>query len=65
MLLLVSSYFFYACWDWRFYSSWVFSTPLDYYTGLKMSDAPSQKAKKIWLWISIGINLRVLVFSAL
>ena len=57
MLLLVSSYFFYACWDWRFLFLLVFSTLLDYYTGLKMSDAPSQKAKKIWLWISIGINL--------
>lgn len=38
-LLLVSSYFFYACWDWRFLFLLMFSTVLDYYTGIKMHES--------------------------
>lgn len=57
ILLLISSYYFYACWDWRFLFLLVFSTVLDYYTGIKMSDAPNQANKKFWFWLSIVINL--------
>ncbi|WKL45039.1 MBOAT family protein [Flavobacterium sp. ZE23DGlu08] len=57
ILLLVSSYFFYACWDWRFLFLLVFSTFLDYYTGIKMVDAKSQKRKKIWFLLSISVNI--------
>jgi len=57
ILLLVSSYFFYACWDWRFLFLLVFSTVLDYYTGIKMSDAESQNSRKFWFWLSITVNL--------
>jgi len=57
ILLLVSSYFFYACWDWRFLFLLVFSTFLDYFTGMKIHDAANRKWKSIWLWISVGINL--------
>ena len=57
ILLLVASYFFYACWDYRFLFLLVFSTVLDYGTGLKMHDAKTQTMKKFWFWLSIGINL--------
>ena len=57
ILLLVASYFFYACWDYRFLFLLIFSTALDYYSGLKIHEANNLKAKKIWLWISILINL--------
>ena len=57
ILLLVSSYFFYACWDWRFLFLLIFSTVLDYYTGIKMSDAKNQNSKKFWFWLSISVNL--------
>lgn len=57
ILLLVSSYFFYGCWDWRFLFLLIFSTLLDYYTGIKMADAKNNTLKKTWLWISISINL--------
>jgi len=56
-LLLVSSYFFYACWDWRFMFLLLFSTLLDYFTGIKMQNSVNQKHKKIWFWLSIVINL--------
>lgn len=57
ILLLVASYYFYACWDWRFLFLLVFSTLLDYYTGLKMADAKTQKIKTFWFWLSVGVNL--------
>ena len=57
LLLLVASYFFYACWDWRFLFLLVFSTLLDYYTGLKIADAGTAFKKRFWLWLSIGVNL--------
>jgi D-alanyl-lipoteichoic acid acyltransferase DltB (MBOAT superfamily) len=57
ILLLVSSYFFYACWDWRFMFLLIFSTLLDYYTGIKIHVATNQRKKMFWLWLSIGINL--------
>ena len=56
-LLLISSYFFYACWDWRFLFLLIFSTVLDYYTGIKMSDAKNKSNKKFWFWLSISVNL--------
>jgi alginate O-acetyltransferase complex protein AlgI len=60
VLLIVSSYYFYACWDWRFLFLLVFSTLLDFYSGIKISKASGQHNKKIWLFISIVINLGIL-----
>jgi D-alanyl-lipoteichoic acid acyltransferase DltB (MBOAT superfamily) len=57
ILLLFSSYFFYACWDWRFMFLLIFSTLLDYFTGIKIHEATTKRKKMIWLWLSIGINL--------
>lgn len=57
LLLLAASYFFYACWDWRFLLLLIFSTLLDYFTGLKMYQAKTQGLKTFWLWLSISINL--------
>jgi len=56
ILLLVASYFFYACWDWRFLFLLIFSTFLDYYTGLKMEDSKNQQLKRFWFWLSICVN---------
>ena len=57
ILLLVASYFFYSCWDWRFLFLLIFSTFLDYYTGLKISDSSDKTIKKRWFWLSIIVNL--------
>jgi alginate O-acetyltransferase complex protein AlgI len=59
-LLLVASYFFYACWDWRFLFLLLFSTALDYFTGIKMEEAKNQANKKFWFWLSIIVNLSFL-----
>ena len=62
ILLFVSSYFFYACWDWRFLFLLMFSTLIDYFTGIKMCCAKNQQIKKIWLYISVITNLGFLGF---
>ena len=57
ILLLTASYFFYACWDWRFLFLLIFSTQLDYFTGIKIYEAENNKSRSKWLWLSIIINL--------
>lgn len=60
VLLLGTSYFFYACWDWRFLFMLIFSTILDYYSGIKIAESGNNKIKQIWLGLSISINLGIL-----
>jgi D-alanyl-lipoteichoic acid acyltransferase DltB (MBOAT superfamily) len=55
--LLAASYFFYACWDWRFVFLLAFSTVLDFYSGIKIYEHKKQSQRKLWLIISVGINL--------
>ena len=57
IFLLLASYFFYAFWNWHFLFLLIFSTALDYFSGIKMHNAKSQIQKKIWFWLSISINL--------
>ena len=62
LLLLLASYFFYACWDYRFLFLLIFSTFLDYFTGIKIHNSASKKSRLVWLYISIIINLGFLCF---
>jgi len=56
-LLIVASYYFYSCWDWRFLFLLVFSTFLDYYTGIQIEKGKSQASRRFWFWLSISVNL--------
>lgn len=56
-LLIIASYYFYSCWDWRFLFLLVFSTFLDYYTGIQIEKGKSEKGRKFWFWLSIIVNL--------
>ncbi|TRX13489.1 MBOAT family O-acyltransferase [Flavobacterium gawalongense] len=56
-ILIVASYYFYSCWDWRFLFLLVFSTFLDYYTGIRIEKAKTETARKFWFWLSIIMNL--------
>ncbi len=62
MLCLAGSYFFYACWDYRFLSLIVLSTVIDFVLGLKISETENQRKRKHFLWISVAMNLGVLAF---
>ncbi len=54
--LVVVSYYFYSCWDWRFLFLLIFSTLLCYFTGIQI-EKNTQKARKFWFWLSIILNL--------
>ncbi len=56
-LLLVASYYFYACWDWRFLFLLLFSTVLDYTAGLQMQRATTERYRTFWFWLTISVNI--------
>ena len=57
VLLLAASYYFYASWNYKFMFLLMFSTLLDFYTGLKIHDADTKPMKRFWLWLSVTVNL--------
>ena len=57
LLLLLSSYIFYAFWDWRFLFLLAFSTLLDYFCAINIRKNNSEKSKKFWFWFSIIANI--------
>lgn len=56
-ILLISSYYFFSFWDYRFLFLLIFSTFLDFYLGGKIQNSQSISIRKRWLTISIVINL--------
>ena len=61
-LIVAASYFFYACWDWRFLSLITFSIVVDYFMGILLGKEKNQRKRKILLWVSIIVNLGFLGF---
>lgn len=61
-LLIVASYIFYGWWDWRFLSLIIFSTIIDYFVGLKLKNEITDSKRRIYLWVSIIVNLSFLGF---
>ena len=55
--LLIVSYIFYGWWDWRFLSLIIFSSFVDYFCGLYIHKSDIAKNKKIWLTVSMLVNL--------
>ncbi len=63
VLLLVSSYFFYGWWDWRFLSLIFISTLVDFWAGLAIEKAEdNQRRRRIALLVSMVSNLGILGF---
>jgi D-alanyl-lipoteichoic acid acyltransferase DltB (MBOAT superfamily) len=61
-LLVVASYVFYGCWDWRFLSLIIFSSLVDYTIGLQLKKEEEPSKRKLLLWLSILVNLGFLGF---
>src|SRR4030095_2343688 len=55
--LVVASFYFYGSWDYRFLFLLLFSISLDYYTGIKIFSASRKNLKRVWLLVSICINV--------
>jgi alginate O-acetyltransferase complex protein AlgI len=61
-ILLLSSYLFYAYWDYRFLALIILSSSIDYYVGQKIFISQSKKDEKKFLLISLFLNLGLLCF---
>lgn len=62
LTILISSYFFYGWWDYRFLLLIVLSTVVDYLCANKIYNTKSNKKRKLFLSISILFNLSLLGF---
>ncbi|RPA68414.1 MBOAT family protein [Cyclobacteriaceae bacterium YHN15] len=60
--ILVASYVFYSWWDWRFLGLIAFSSLVDYICGLKIGSEEDTFKRKVYLGISLGVNLGLLGF---
>lgn len=62
LFVILASYFFYAWWDWRFLFLIVFSSFVDYFIGILLSNEQSLKKRKALLFTSVFVNLGFLGF---
>lgn len=62
LLILLSSYFFYGFWDWRFLFLIFISSFVDFQIGKKMHHTFDINKKKILLSISLFVNLGLLIY---
>lgn len=60
--LLISSYFFYGFWDWRFLYLILFSTTTDFFIAQFIFSSKTEFKRKLGLYMSLGANLGVLFF---
>jgi alginate O-acetyltransferase complex protein AlgI len=61
-LIVISSYVFYGWWDWRFLSLILFSSIIDFTIGLQLEKHQKASKRKLFLWLSIIVNLGFLGF---
>ena len=59
-LLLVASYYFYACWDWRFLFLLTGSSLVGYLSGHGIYYSKSNRDRRLILYVSLAINIGVL-----
>ncbi|MCL4112432.1 UNVERIFIED_CONTAM: hypothetical protein GTU68_046958 [Idotea baltica] len=62
LLIVVASYLFYGWWDYRFLALILFSTLVDYFIGLNLSNSTNDSKRKLFLWTSIIANIGLLMF---
>ena len=60
--LLLCSYFFYACWNWKFLFLIMASTALDYFVGTMLSRTDNPGKRRAWLIMSLSANLGTIAF---
>src|SRR5436190_18698726 len=60
--LLACSYFFYACWNWKFLFLIMASSALDYLVGQAMTRSKDPGTRRGWLILSLCANLGTIAF---
>jgi len=62
LFILITSYVFYACWDYRFLILIILSTLADYFIGIYLEKEKYKPKRRHLLFISLFINLSILGF---
>jgi len=62
IFLLISSYFFYSFWDWRFLSLLIFTSLVSFALGNQIGKSGNIKTKRTFLYFGIIISLGVLFY---
>ena len=60
--LLLCSYFFYACWNWKFLFLIIASSALDYVVGSMLARTEDPRTRRGWLIVSLTANLGTIAF---
>src|SRR3954454_14664542 len=60
--LLICSYFFYACWNWKFLFLIIASSALDYFIGSMLARTDDPRKRRGWLILSLTANLGTIAF---
>ena len=61
-LLIVASYYFYGCWNWKFLPLIMGSTLMDYFLGMAVARSSSPAKRRRLVVISVVVNLALLGF---
>lgn len=61
-MLLLASCFFYGAWDPRFLLLIFISITTDFFCGQRIHESPFQKHKRLWLGLSLLVNLGILCY---
>jgi len=62
LLIIIGGYLFYGWWDGRFLILLVFSSIVDFSSGILIYGAKTKAVKKGFLWLSLGVNICLLGF---
>ena len=62
LFLLVASYYFYMCWDWRFAGLILVITLVNFVTGPRIKAATTLAGKRFWLAVSLLVSLGILAY---
>ena len=62
IFLLLSSYYFYGLWDWRFLTLIIFSSFVDFFVGISIEKSNNPKSRKLYLLVSLVVNIGLLMF---
>ncbi len=60
LLLLAASYYFYACWNPKFLTLLILSTVVDYGCGLAVARIENTRKRKLFVALSMALNLGML-----
>lgn len=61
-LLLLASWFFYACWDWRFLSLILITTTVDFLAARRIAASEDPRTRRRWVAFSLVTDLGILGF---